>query len=78
MSQRRNELNRQKRIRAQNERALVAARDRSRRVEALVSEMRADLKSLKERLDDELSELGEDRKVLFWSCGWKLTDAYRY
>lgn len=55
--QRRNELNRQRRIRHLNMRALTTTNDRSLRVEALVHEMRADLKSLKDRLDDELVEL---------------------
>jgi hypothetical protein len=58
--QRRNELARQRRVRALNERAFTTTRDKSLRVEHLVSEMRADLKSLKDRLDYELIELGID------------------
>ena len=41
-----------------NERTLAATRDRSSRVESLVAEMRTDLKTLKNRLDEELNELG--------------------
>jgi signal-transduction protein with cAMP-binding, CBS, and nucleotidyltransferase domain len=41
-----------------NERTYAATQERSARVEALVSEMRSDLKSLKSRLDDEIRELG--------------------
>jgi signal-transduction protein with cAMP-binding, CBS, and nucleotidyltransferase domain len=41
-----------------NERTFAATQERSARVEALVSEMRSDLKSLKSRLDDEIRELG--------------------
>jgi hypothetical protein len=55
----RNELYRQRRMRLLNERTFVATRDRSHRVEGLVSEMRADLKSLKNRLEEELNELGK-------------------
>lgn len=55
--QRKNELLRQKRIRQLNERAMATTNDRSFRVEALVLEMRTDLKSLKDRLGDELVEL---------------------
>lgn len=58
--QRRNELARQRRLRVMNERALSTTTDKSLRVEHLVSEMRADLKSLKDRLDYELIELGID------------------
>jgi hypothetical protein len=54
----RNELYRQRRNRMLNERTFVATQERSARVEALVSEMRSDLKSLKSRLDDEIRELG--------------------
>lgn len=50
---------RQKRIRLLNERTSVATADRYHRAEELVSEMRADLTSLKQRLDEELTELGE-------------------
>jgi hypothetical protein len=56
--QRRNELARQRRLRVMNERALLTTADKAVRVENLVSEMREDLKSLKERLDYELIELG--------------------
>jgi hypothetical protein len=56
----RNELYRQRRIRSFNQRTFQATKDRSHRVESLVAEMRTDLKSLKNRLDEELNELGID------------------
>lgn len=56
----RNQLYRQTRIRTLNEKTAAATRDRSGRVESLVAEMRTDLKSLKNRLDEELEELGLD------------------
>jgi len=58
----RNELHRQRRIRTLNERTHATFKDRSLRAEALVAEMRADLKSLKDRLGDEVGELGFDRE----------------
>ena len=64
--QRRNELARQRRLRVMNERALSTTTDKSLRVEHLVSEMRADLKSLKDRLDYELIELGKLELLRFW------------
>lgn len=57
----RNELYRQRRIRTLNERVFAATRERSTRVESLVAEMRTDLKSLRNRLDEELVELGIDQ-----------------
>ena len=51
-------LVRQRRIRVLNERTYAATQERSARVEGLVAEMRADLKSLKSRLGEELTELG--------------------
>lgn len=60
MLQLRNNLHRQKRIRLLNERTNTASAERYDRAEALVIEMRADLKSLKHRLDEELDELGLD------------------
>lgn len=54
----RNELYRQRRTRMLNERTAATTKERSARVEALVAEMRADLKSLKSRLDEEIRELG--------------------
>jgi len=54
----RNELSRQRGARKLNERSRGASQDRSRKVENLYVEMKADLNSLKERLRDELSELG--------------------
>jgi hypothetical protein len=57
--QRRNELYRQRRIRILNERSYIAGTDRTQRVEGLLVEMKADLQSLKERLQDDLVELGE-------------------
>ena len=59
MLQLRNELYRQRRIRLLNERTFASTRDRSHKVEALVAEMRMDLKSLKLRLEEELHELGK-------------------
>ncbi|KAL3918133.1 MAG: hypothetical protein SGILL_004384 [Bacillariaceae sp.] len=53
-----NVLYRQRRIRILNERTSVSMDDRYQRAEELVSEMRSDLKSLKHRLEEELSELG--------------------
>lgn len=55
----RNRLGRQKRLRSLNERSLVAGKGRSHKVEGLLLEMQMDLKNLKERLQDELNELGE-------------------
>jgi hypothetical protein len=55
----RNELYRQRRIRILNERSYIAGTDRTQRVEGLLAEMKADLQSLKERLQDDLVELGE-------------------
>eukprot|EP00536_Pseudo-nitzschia_multiseries_P017019 jgi/Psemu1/264011/estExt_Genewise1Plus.C_13410001 len=64
-----NSLYRQRRIRALNERTTASMNDRYLRAEELVSEMRSDLKSLKRRLGDELSELGITdtmaRQILF-------------
>lgn len=54
----RNRLSRQKRLRVLNERSLAAGRSRSHKVEGLLLEMQMDLKNLKERLQDELNELG--------------------
>lgn len=54
----RNELFRQERARRLNERSRTVGEDRARKVENLYIEMKADLNSLKERLRDELSELG--------------------
>mmetsp|Transcript_27582 Transcript_27582/g.60723 ORF Transcript_27582/g.60723 Transcript_27582/m.60723 type:complete len:964 (-) Transcript_27582:209-3100(-) len=53
-----NTLHRQRRIRVLNEKTRASMDDRYLRAEELVSEMRSDLKSLKRRLGDELSELG--------------------
>ena len=55
----RNELYRQRRIRILNERSRISGQERSERVEGLLSEMKSDLQSLKERLQDELEELGK-------------------
>mmetsp|Transcript_371 Transcript_371/g.522 ORF Transcript_371/g.522 Transcript_371/m.522 type:complete len:898 (+) Transcript_371:157-2850(+) len=57
---RRNEIKLQSRIQVMNERCLATAREKSNRLENLVIEMRTDLKSLKDRLDYELIELGID------------------
>lgn len=53
-----NKLYRQRRIGILNKRTANSMNDRYVRAEELVSEMRADLKSLKRRLGDELKELG--------------------
>jgi hypothetical protein len=53
-----NALIRQRRITKMNEKALGSCQERSARVEALVTEMRSDLRSLKRRLDDEVQALG--------------------
>ena len=55
----RNRLGRQKQLRILNERALVAGKSKERKVEGLLLEMQMDLKNLKERLQDELNELGK-------------------
>ena len=54
----RNELYRQRRTRMLNEKTAATTQERCSRVEALVAEMRTDLKSLKSRLDEEIRELG--------------------
>jgi hypothetical protein len=54
----RNQLYRQRRIRLLNERTHAASQERASRVESLVAEMRMDLKSLKNRLDLEIRDLG--------------------
>lgn len=53
-----NKLYHQRRIRVLNERTHATSQERSARVEHLVSEMRSDLKSLKNRLDEEVREMG--------------------
>eukprot|EP00538_Stauroneis_constricta_P000310 CAMPEP_0119548442 /NCGR_PEP_ID=MMETSP1352-20130426/2372_1 /TAXON_ID=265584 /ORGANISM="Stauroneis constricta, Strain CCMP1120" /LENGTH=1054 /DNA_ID=CAMNT_0007593725 /DNA_START=73 /DNA_END=3237 /DNA_ORIENTATION=+ len=58
VSQQRNALMRQRRIRTLNERTYAATLERTTRIENLVNEMQADLKSLKSRLNDELKDLG--------------------
>jgi len=58
----RNELCRQEKARKLNERSRTAAEERMRKVENLFVEMKADLNSLKERLREELSELGIDQE----------------
>ncbi len=55
----RNELLRQRRTRLLNDRTLAATKERCLRIESLATEMRSDLNTLKERLDDELVELGK-------------------
>ena len=72
--QRRNELARQRRLRVMNERALVATSEKAARVETLVSEMRADLKSLKDRLDYELMELGEFNVIVMARESFRTTN----
>lgn len=41
-----------------NERTYASTQERASRVEALVSEMRTDLKTLKRRLDEDVADLG--------------------
>lgn len=57
----RNKVYRQKRIRFLNERSCNSNKDRSDRFELLLTEMNADLDSLKKRLNEELIELGIDQ-----------------
>ena len=54
----RNRLGRQKRLRSLNERSLHAGKARAHKVEGLLLEMQMDLKNLKGRLQEELTELG--------------------
>ena len=54
----RNRLGRQKRLRSQNERSLVAGKHRAHKVETLLLEMQMDLKNLKGRLHKEVLDLG--------------------
>lgn len=54
----RNRLGRQKRLRSLNEHSLIAGKSRANKVERLLKEMEKDLITLKERLQDELNELG--------------------
>jgi len=60
-NQLRNELHRQRRIRAYNERTRHVLDERGERVEGLLAEMKSDLVTLKERLEHELGELGMDQ-----------------
>jgi len=54
----RNVLGRQKRLRSQNERSLLAGTARASRFEGTILEMESDLRTLRERLASELVELG--------------------
>ena len=54
----RNVLGRQKRLRAQNERSLLAGTQRAGKFEGTILEMECDLRTLRERLASELVELG--------------------
>lgn len=58
MLQLRNRLSRQKRIRDLNQRSLKSGENRADKVEGLLMEMQSDLRSLKERLQVELNDLG--------------------
>lgn len=60
VAQLRNRLGRQKRLRSLNERSYVAGKDRGVRAEGLLMEMKLDLTSLKDRLREELLDLGID------------------
>ena len=55
----RNRLSRQNRLRGLNEHSLVAGKSRANKAEELLLEMQMDLKNLKGRLQDELTELGK-------------------
>lgn len=66
----RNRLSRQKRVRSLNERSLAAGKNRSRKVEGLLSEMHMDLSNLKERLQAELRELGRQYTSNTFSLIW--------
>jgi hypothetical protein len=57
----RNAVYRQRRIRFLNEKNNAVAQNRRDRFEALLSEMKSDLDILKERLKEELNELGIDQ-----------------
>jgi len=57
----RNAVYRQRRIRSSNEKNNAVAQNRRDRFEALLSEMKSDLDFLKERLKEELNELGIDQ-----------------
>lgn len=57
LSQLKTALSRQRRMRVHNEKTNGITKDRYNRAEELVTEMRSDLKSLKSRLLDELTEL---------------------
>lgn len=58
-----NKLYRQRRIRILNEKTSASMTERYQRAEELVSEMRSDLRSLKRRLAEELTELGISNKT---------------
>jgi len=58
----RNEVHRQSRFRHLNKRSCETGKDRRDRFEILLVEMKADLNSLKERLNEELVELGIDEE----------------
>lgn len=62
VKQLRNALYRQKRLRYLNERSRAMTNEKRNRYEALLSEMKSDLDSLKHRLRDELMEVGIDQK----------------
>lgn len=57
-----NALLRQRRITKMNSKTLSSSQEKSSRVQALVTEMRSDLGSLKSRLDEELRALGISEK----------------
>mmetsp|Transcript_10762 Transcript_10762/g.20139 ORF Transcript_10762/g.20139 Transcript_10762/m.20139 type:complete len:914 (+) Transcript_10762:488-3229(+) len=57
----RNAVYRQRRIRFLNEKNIAVAQNRRDRFEALLSEMKSDLDILKDRLNEELNELGIDQ-----------------
>jgi hypothetical protein len=59
-----NALIRQRRITKLNERTLQGSIDRTARAEALVTEMKSDLGSLKRRLDEEIVALGLDEATV--------------
>ena len=62
--QMRNRLVRQKRLRSLNEQSVIAGKHRAKKMERLLLEMQVDLRTLKGRLQTELTDLG---KCFAWS-----------
>lgn len=55
----RNRLVRQKRLRSLNEQSVLAGKQRAKKMERLLLEMQVDLRTLKGRLQTELTDLGK-------------------